>query len=235
MSQPDWTTPLSPDDVPSAWRSLMRPALDTPAFAKLGTFLASQARAGKTILPARADCFAALMHTPPDDVRVVIVGQDPYHGPGQAHGLAFSVPSEVKAPPSLRNIFKELADDLHCDAPGSSSLLGWAQQGVLLLNTVLTVELESPAAHAGRGWEPVTSHIIKSLAARPNPPVFVLWGAHAQRLGKDMRVADPQKNIISAHPSPLSAYRGFFGSRPFSRINELLAARGEPPIDWRRT
>jgi len=163
----------------------------------------------------------------------VILGQDPYHGEGEAHGLAFSVPDGVKMPPSLRNIFRELADDIKVPAPAATDLTRWAKQGVLLLNTALTVAPGSPGSHANHGWKQVTDAIISALANSDKPRVFVLWGKHAQ--GKRALIPGNRSHLLleSAHPSPLSVYRGFLGSRPFSRINSWLSEQGRPEIDWR--
>ena len=194
----------------------------------------SAAEAGGTpIYPPRSCIFRAFSEVTPDRVRVVLLGQDPYHGEGQAEGLSFSVPKGVKAPPSLRNIFKERESDLGIPAAGASpSLLPWAQQGVLLLNTTLTVRAGEAGSHRKRGWERFTDDILRQLDALPSPMVFLLWGADARK--KAVLLHNPDHLIIeSEHPSPLSAYRGFFGSRPFSRINDYLTAHGLNGIDWR--
>jgi uracil-DNA glycosylase len=199
--------------------------------ARLKAFLTAERAAGKTIYPRAGDWFAALDATPPDTVRVVILGQDPYHGPGQAHGLAFSVQPGVRVPPSLINIYKELDADLGIPPARHGHLMHWAQQGVLLLNSVLTVEAGQAASHQGRGWEALTDAVVAHVAARAAPAVFLLWGAHAQK--KAARVDEGRHLVIrSAHPSPLSAHNGFFGSRPFSRCNAYLEAQGMAPIDW---
>jgi uracil-DNA glycosylase len=177
------------------------------------------------------DIFNAMHYTPYDKVKVVILGQDPYHGPRQAHGLSFSVLPGVDAPPSLVNIFKELESDLGCRVPNHGCLKHWAEQGVLLLNTVLTVREYQANSHQGIGWEEFTDHIITLLNQRKEPMVFILWGRPAQR--KQSMITNPDHLVItSPHPSPLSAYRGFFGSRPFSKANEFLAKHGMAPIDW---
>ncbi len=183
--------------------------------------------------PLPADRYRALELLAPEEVNVVILGQDPYHGDGEAHGLAFSVPDGVKIPPSLRNIFRELADDLNVPAPTATDLSRWAKQGVLLLNTSLTVAPGSPGSHANAGWKRVTDAIISALANSDKPRVFVLWGKHAQ--GKRNLIPPNKGHLVleSAHPSPLSVYRGFIGSRPFSRINYWLVEQGRPEIDWR--
>lgn len=183
--------------------------------------------------PPTVDRYRALELLGPDDVNVVILGQDPYHGEGEAHGLAFSVPDGVKIPPSLRNIFRELADDIQVPPPTATDLTRWAKQGVLLLNTALTVAPDSPGSHANNGWKRVTDAIISALANSDKPRVFVLWGKHA----RSKRELIPQNRshlvIESSHPSPLSVYRGFIGSRPFSQINSWLLKQGRPEIDWR--
>ncbi len=183
--------------------------------------------------PLPVERYRALELLAPQEVDVVILGQDPYHGEGEAHGLAFSVPNGVKMPPSLRNIFRELADDLNVPAPTATDLSRWAKQGVLLLNTSLTVAPGSPGSHANVGWKRVSDAIISALANSDKPRVFVLWGKHAQ--GKRILIPSGKGHLVleSAHPSPLSVYRGFIGSRPFSRINHWLVEQGRPEIDWR--
>ena len=183
--------------------------------------------------PPRVDRYRALELLAPEEVNVVILGQDPYHGEGEAHGLAFSVPDGVKMPPSLRNIFRELADDINVPAPVATDLSRWAKQGVLLLNTSLTVAPNSPGSHANSGWKRVTDAIISALANSGKPRVFVLWGKHAQ--GKRILIPSNKGHLVleSAHPSPLSVYRGFIGSRPFSQINSWLLTQGRAEIDWR--
>jgi uracil-DNA glycosylase len=216
--------------VPRAWHPEVAAETEQPYFQQLQAFLA-QETATHTVFPPQPDIFNALQHTPYEAVRVVILGQDPYHDDGQAHGLAFSVRPGVKPPPSLANIFKELRSDLGCPIPGHGYLMPWADQGVLLLNTVLTVRAHEPASHKGKGWERFTDAIIRVLNARETPMVFVLWGVPAQ---KKLSLIDTSRHTViqSAHPSPLSAKTGFFGSKPFSRINAALQAAGQPPIDW---
>lgn len=194
--------------------------------------LAAEVAEGERVFPPPAEWFRALELTPPEAVRVVILGQDPYHGEGQAHGLCFSVARGVKTPPSLANIYKELEADLGIARAPHGSLEHWARQGVLLLNTVLTVRMGAAGSHQKRGWERFTDAIVRAVAAQDRPIVFMLWGAHAQR--KAAFVADDPRHLVLAapHPSPLSAYGGFFGSRPFSRANAFLAANGVTPIDW---
>lgn len=183
--------------------------------------------------PSPVDRYRALELLAPEEVNVIILGQDPYHGEGEAHGLAFSVPDGVKMPPSLRNIFREVAEDMEVPPPIATDLTRWAKQGVLLLNTALTVAPGSPGSHANNGWKKVTDAIISALANSNKPRVFVLWGKHAQ--GKRALIPGNRSHLVieSAHPSPLSVYRGFIGSRPFSRINSWLLEQGRPEIDWR--
>jgi uracil-DNA glycosylase len=183
--------------------------------------------------PAPIDRYRALELLAPDEVNVIILGQDPYHGEGEAHGLAFSVPDGVKMPPSLRNIFREVSEDINIPQPIATDLTRWARQGVLLLNTALTVAPGSPGSHANNGWKKVTDAIISALANSDKPRVFVLWGKHAQ--GKRALIPANRSHLVieSAHPSPLSVYRGFIGSRPFSRINSWLLEQGRAEIDWR--
>ncbi len=199
--------------------------------ADLCAFLKAERDAGVDVFPPRADRFAALDLTPLDRVRVVILGQDPYHGAGQAHGLCFSVKPGVRVPPSLVNIYKELDSDLGIPRAGHGYLRHWAEQGVLLLNTTLTVRAGVAGSHAGRGWERFTDAVIRLVDAGPEPVVFMLWGAQAQ---KKAAFVDATRHCVlrSVHPSPLSARGGFFGSRPFSRANAFLVAHGRPPIDW---
>jgi uracil-DNA glycosylase len=216
--------------IPDDWRSLLAPVLEQPAIRNLFAFVAEE-RQTNTVYPPEDMMYAALRATPVDAVRVVIIGQDPYHGPGQAHGLAFSVPHGVKPPPSLRNILSELRSDVGCPPTRDGDLTGWAVQGVLLLNRVLTVRDGEPGSHAGRGWELITEAIVRVINDRPTPVVFVLWGRPAQSVRP---IIDETRHVVieSVHPSPLSAKRGFFGSRPFSQINAALGKMGQPPIDW---
>lgn len=199
--------------------------------ADLRTFLQAERAAGKAIAPAPANWFRALDLTPLHAVRVVILGQDPYHGPGQAHGLCFSVPQGVPVPPSLRNIYKELETDIGFRPPGHGCLEAWAQSGVLLLNTVLTVQLGHAASHAGKGWERFTDAVVQLVADRLEPAVFLLWGRHARQKAAAI---DRSRHLLlsAAHPSPLSAHNGFFGCRHFSRANDFLAASKLPAVDW---
>lgn len=215
-----------------SWLQKLQPEFDAPYMAALKSFLAAERESGKTIYPKPSEWFAALNTTPLQQVRVVILGQDPYHGEGQAHGLCFSVREGVRPPPSLLNIYKEMQADLGIEPPRHGNLQHWAQQGVLLLNSVLTVEANQAASHAGKGWEKFTDAIIREVNALPHPVAFILWGNYAQ---KKAAFVDPQKHhvIKSAHPSPLSAHNGFFGSKPFSRTNEYLKGDNLQSIDWR--
>ncbi|WP_395329897.1 uracil-DNA glycosylase [Novosphingobium sp. BL-8H] len=220
--------------VPPSWQDALGPVLATPESRRLGGWLKAEETAGKTIYPPRESRLRAFELTPLDEVRVVILGQDPYHGPGQAHGLAFSVMNGVKVPPSLVNIYKELATDCGVTAPGHGNLEHWARQGVLLLNNALTVEAAQAGSHQNRGWEAITDAAVAAVAAKPEPCVFLLWGSHAKK--KAMRVpglASSHHLVLTApHPSPLSAYAGFFGCRHFSRANDFLEANGRGRIDW---
>lgn len=197
----------------------------------LGEFLRAEKAAGKVVFPPGPMIFNALNSTPLDEVKVVIIGQDPYHGPGQAHGLCFSVQPGVPIPPSLLNIYKELKRDLNIDMPDHGHLQSWAEQGVLLLNTSLTVEQARAGSHANQGWQPFTDRVIEVVSAHQPNLVFLLWGAHAQ---SKQRLIDSTKHLVlrSAHPSPLSAYRGFLGNGHFSRCNKFLEQHGLAPIDW---
>jgi len=207
----------------------LRGEMDQPYFASLQEFVADERRRFEVYPPER-DTYAALRLTPLPSVRVVILGQDPYHGPGQAHGLAFSVPRGTAVPPSLRNVFAELRDDLGVPVPRHGNLGHWARQGVLLLNSTLTVRAGAAASHQGRGWETFTDAVIRILGERPEPTAFVLWGAAARR--KKPLVASHHLVVESAHPSPLSASNGFLGSRPFSRIDAFLAGHGRGCVAW---
>ena len=213
----------------SAWMEALRDEMDKPYFAELINFV-NEERSRFTVFPPEPEVYAALKLTPRENVRVVILGQDPYHGPRQAHGLCFSVQRGVTVPPSLRNIFQELRDDLGITPPQHGNLEHWAKQGVLLLNATLTVRAGEAGSHQKRGWETFTDRIIELLGAEARPLVFVLWGAYAR---SKKRLIDTRHTVIeSAHPSPLSAHNGFFGSKPFSRINEALTSFGTESIDW---
>ena len=222
------------DTVPDSWRGALDPVLATPAARQLGGFLSAEEAAGKTIYPPRGQRLTALELTPLETVKVVILGQDPYHGPGQAHGLAFSVKDGVAAPPSLANIYKELASDLGIVRPAHGNLTRWSEQGVLLLNNALTVEAARAGSHQQIGWEALTDAAVAAVAARAEPSVFVLWGSHAQAKARRVPSLGNGRHLViaSPHPSPLSAHRGFFGSKPFSRANAFLEAKGRGAIDW---
>jgi uracil-DNA glycosylase len=212
------------------WADIVGDQFEQPYYKKLRAFLIEEYR-HTTVYPDMYDIFNALHYTPYANVKVVILGQDPYHGPGQAHGLSFSVKPGVAPPPSLQNIFKELHDDLGCRIPNHGYLVSWAEQGVLLLNTVLTVRANTPNSHQNIGWEIFTDSVIRALNAKEEPVVFILWGSHAQK--KAELITDKRHHIIrSPHPSPLSAHRGFFGSRPFSAANRFLQAQGRGEINW---
>ena len=223
-----------PIKLHESWLKQVSEEFEQPYMQQLRTFLIEEMRRGKCILPEPKLWFNALNTTPFDAVRVVILGQDPYPTPGHAHGLCFSVrPNVHPLPKSLINIFTELKDDLGIDHFHNGCLQGWAEQGVLLLNAVLTVEANRPNSHQGKGWEPFTDAVIRAINEHLEGVVFLLWGANAQRKASFI---DPHRHHVlkAPHPSPLSAYRGFFGSRPFSRTNDLLAQQGKPPIDWSR-
>jgi uracil-DNA glycosylase len=216
--------------LPSGWPKLAGEAAQ-PYLKELDAFLAGDAET-HVVYPPSVDVFQALELTPLQAVRVVILGQDPYHAPGQGHGLAFSVRPGVPPPPSLRNMYRELRHDLGIETPRHGHLERWARQGVLLLNTVLTVRQGEPGSHAGRGWERFTDKVIERINDERDRVVFVLWGAHARR--KEPLIHVGRHAVVAAsHPSPLSARRGFFGSRPFSRVNSLLQEAGRPLVDWR--
>jgi uracil-DNA glycosylase len=214
-----------------SWLSPLQSEFDAPYMLVLKKFLTAEREAGKQIYPKGNEWFHAMDATPLNKVRVVILGQDPYHGEGQAHGLCFSVKLGVKPPPSLLNIYKELQSDVGVDPPSHGYLESWARQGVLLLNSVLTVEAGLAASHQGKGWEKFTDTVIRVVNELQHPVVFVLWGNYAQ---KKAAFVDRTRHcvIASAHPSPLSAHNGFFGSRPFSKANSFLVAKGLEPIDW---
>lgn len=215
------------------WADCLQTEFEKPYYRQLRQFLKKE-YAEETIYPQLDDIWTAFKLTPFHHVKVVILGQDPYHGAGQAHGLSFSVKSGVRIPPSLRNMFKELATDIGCEIPKDGTLTGWAKQGVLMLNTVLTVREGQAHSHKNQGWETFTDEVIRKLSAREEAIVFVLWGRPAQEKKK---LIDLSKHAVveSYHPSPLSASRGFLGSRPYSKTNDILQAWGEAPIDWCQT
>ncbi|CAM3135847.1 uracil-DNA glycosylase [Asticcacaulis taihuensis] len=223
---------MSDIKLDDGWKALLAPEFSKSYMADLRAFLQAQRTAGKRIFPKGSDYFRALDLTPPEKVRVVILGQDPYHGEGQAHGLSFSVKPGVRIPPSLVNIYKELQGDLGIPPARHGFLEHWAKQGVLLLNSVLTVEMGMAAAHQGKGWEKFTDAVIRAVNDLPQPAVFILWGSYAQ---KKAAFVDTSKHLVikSVHPSPLSAHNGFFGTKPFSRANDFLVSKGYAPIDWK--
>lgn len=225
------TSTEKPGQLDPTWQAVLGAEFEQPYMHSLKAFLQQEKAAGKTIFPPGPLIFNAFNHTPFDKVRVVIIGQDPYHGPGQAHGLSFSVPAGVAPPPSLMNIFKEIEADLGVRMSGSGDLTPWADQGVLLLNATLTVQMANAGSHQNRGWEQFTDAAIAALNAQRTGLVFVLWGSYAQKKGA---MIDPNKHLVlkSVHPSPLSAHRGFFGNHQFSKINAYLAAQGQAPINW---
>ena len=227
MSESADTIQLEP-----SWKDQLKPEFSKPYMQDLKAFLRDEAKTKKVIYPRGTEYFAALNHTPFEKVKVVILGQDPYHGPGQAHGLSFSVRPGVVVPPSLVNIFKELESDLGIPRATHGFLQAWADQGVLLLNATLSVRANQAGSHQKKGWEQFTDAIIRRLNDEREGIVFVLWGSYAQKKGEFI---DTAKHLVlkSPHPSPLSSHRGFFGSRPFSKINEYLKSRGQQPINWR--
>ncbi len=216
--------------IQNDWQALLQSEFEKDYFKELWSFIINEYDT-QIIYPEQNDVFSAFQLTAYKDVRIVILGQDPYHGPGQAHGLSFSVQPGIKKPPSLVNIYKELQTDLGCYIPNNGSLIKWAKQGVLLLNTVLTVRKGQAHSHKNNGWETFTNQIISLLNERPEPIIFILWGRPAQE--KVKRITGTHHYILEApHPSPLSAYRGFFGSQPFSAANAILEDLGHTPIDW---
>ena len=216
--------------IASDWKALLKEEFEKPYFEQLTQFVKEE-YASHRIYPRGSNIFRAFDKCPLDRLKVVIIGQDPYHGPNQAHGLCFSVADGVPHPPSLQNIFKEVASDIGTPIPESGNLDRWAEQGVLLLNAVLTVREHEAASHAGRGWEQFTDAVVRAINAHKEGIVYLLWGSYAQKKGA---IADPARNCIlkAVHPSPLSFYRGFFGCRHFSRANEYLVAQGKTPIQW---
>lgn len=215
----------------SSWLDVLQDEFDKPYMVKLKQFLAAQKAEGKTIYPAGSNWFAAFNHTPFDQVKVVILGQDPYHGPNQAHGLCFSVLPGIAIPPSLRNMYQELQTDLGVTAPDHGCLTHWAEQGVLLLNATLTVEQGNAGAHQGQGWEQFTDRAVQALNEQREGLIFLLWGSYAQKKGAFI---DTSKHRVlkAPHPSPLSSYRGFFGCKHFSLANQYLDEQGAKAIDW---
>ena len=220
-----------PIKLEKSWKRVLLPEFEKSYMVDLRQFVNAEKQIGKIIFPKGKEYFNALDSTPFDKVKVVILGQDPYHGPGQAHGLCFSVQDGVRQPPSLKNIFKELNADLKIKPPSHGNLQAWAEQGVLLLNSVLTVESGKAGSHQKKGWETFTDQIIQSLNEQQEGLVFILWGSYAQAKGQFI---DQNKHLVikSSHPSPLSAHRGFLGSKPFSRANNYLISIGKEPINW---
>ena len=216
--------------IEESWKTALAPEFDKEYFVKLTDFVRGEYMSGRAVYPAPANIFNAFNLCPLDQVKVVIIGQDPYHEPGQAHGLCFSVLPPTPIPPSLVNIYREIENDLGRPSVTHGELTSWAKQGVLLLNATLTVRAHAAASHAGRGWEQFTDAVILATATRDNI-VYMLWGSYAQRKGE---FVDPTRNLVlkSVHPSPLSAHRGFFGNHHFSRANEYLVAHGASPIEW---
>lgn len=217
--------------LPEVWKAHLKEEFQKPYMVQLKNFLKSEHKLQKKIYPKGSQIFNALNTTPLDNVKVVIIGQDPYHGPGQAHGLCFSVQKGVPTPPSLVNIYKELNSDLSTGIPTHGDLTHWAEQGVLMLNATLTVEDGKAGSHQNKGWETFTDKVIEVVNKDPRPKVFILWGSFAQ---KKAQFVDRKKHLVieSPHPSPLSAHRGFFGSKPFSKTNRFLISKGLKPIQW---
>jgi uracil-DNA glycosylase len=225
-------TSRKPIDLHPCWLAHLAPEFDLPYMQRLKQFLLLQKQAGKVIYPESKNIFNAFNSTPLDQVKVVILGQDPYHGPNQAHGLCFSVQPGIQTPPSLQNMYKEIHRDLGLPIPNHGFLQSWATQGVFLLNATLTVEQAKAGAHQGQGWEQFTDRAIQIVNEQRAGVVFLLWGSYAQKKGQFI---DARKHLIlrAPHPSPLSAYRGFIGCGHFSKVNEYLAGQGQTPIDWR--
>lgn len=225
---------LPPPQLDSSWKMALAEEWKKSYLQDLASFVAQERTSGVPVYPAKQDVFSAFNNTPFDKVKVVIIGQDPYHGPGQAHGLSFSVPQNIKQPPSLKNIFKELQDDLGIAPPEHGSLKAWAEQGVLMLNAILTVRAHEPKSHHGKGWELFTDAVVAALCAREDPVIFVLWGKSAQEKCQQILGTSSGRHFVltAAHPSPYSAYSGFFGCRHFSKINELLTRQGKETINW---
>ena len=217
----------------NSWFHLLDEEFEKPYMKQLEAFLEKEQKAGQVIYPPSNQLFSAFLHAPYEQVKVVIMGQDPYHGPDQAHGLSFSVPKGIPLPPSLKNIFKELKEDLGVSVPNHGCLETWASQGILLLNATLTVRAHEPKSHFGQGWEIFTDRVIQLLSARKTPIVFVLWGKSAyEKFHQVQKNASSHLVLTAPHPSPFSCHSGFFGCRHFSKINEFLVRNGSAPIDW---
>jgi uracil-DNA glycosylase len=216
--------------IPISWQTVLAEEFDKPYFQKLQDFIAEE-RQSQTIFPPEEDVFSAFNLTPYENVNVFLLGQDPYHDDNQAHGLCFSVKPGIKPPPSLVNMFKELKEDVGFNIPNNGYLVNWANQGILMLNAVLTVRAHTPNSHKNKGWETFTDAVINKVNQKTDPVVFILWGGYAQ---KKLKLIDTNRHTViqSAHPSPLSARNGFFGSKPFSAINSALCSFGKPEIDW---
>ncbi len=219
--------------LPDSWKTVLAEEFDKPYFKDLQNFIAEE-RKSKTIYPPQTDVFSAFELTPYEQANVLILGQDPYHGENQAHGLCFSVKPGVKIPPSLVNIYKELEDDIGINIPNHGYLISWAKQGILMINAVLTVQAHTPNSHKNKGWETFTDAVISKVNQKQEPVIFVLWGGYAK---KKLKLIDANRHRIiqSAHPSPLSAHNGFFGSKPFSKINSALHQAGKPEINYQLT
>ena len=225
---------LPPSQLEESWKDALKQEWSKPYLNDLATFVANERASGAPIYPQKTDVFSAFNHAPFDKTNVVIVGQDPYHGPGQAHGLSFSVPPSVPQPPSLKNIFKELQNDLSITPSLEGSLVSWAKQGVLMLNAVLTVRAHQPYSHSGKGWELFTNAVLACLYERADPVIFVLWGKAAQEKCRSVLSEKANRAFVltAPHPSPFSAHSGFFGCHHFSKINELLKRQRKKPINW---
>ena len=222
--------PIDPK-IEQSWKETLSNEFAKPYFQELKAFIVEEIQSGQSVYPPGSSIFAAFDQTPFDTIKVVILGQDPYHGAGQAHGLSFSVPDGIRPPPSLVNIFKEIHDDLGMPIPASGHLGSWARQGVLLLNATLTVRAGQAGSHQGKGWEEFTDAVIRRISEKKEDVIFLLWGRYAQ--SKELLIDATRHSILkAAHPSPFSAYSGFFGCKHFSKTNELLRARGEKEIDW---
>jgi uracil-DNA glycosylase len=226
---------LPPPQLEESWKRVLYDEWKESYLKDLANFIAKERASSIPIFPSRQDVFRAFQSTPYPQTKVVIIGQDPYHGPGQAHGLSFSVPSGIAMPPSLKNIFKELEADLGLPLPTHGNLQSWAKQGVLLLNAVLTVRIHQPGSHQGMGWERFTDAVVKTLCQREDPVIFVLWGKTAQEKCKHILQETRTRHYVltASHPSPYSAYSGFFGCRHFSKINDLLKRQSKEPLDWK--